>query len=232
MVDSASAPTEGHVIHWAGYYDRLMLLLTVGQESGFRRRTIDAAGIRSGQRVLDVGCGTGTLALAAAEAVGSRGEVIGIDPSAEMIARARAKAATRGLPARFELAAAERLPFDDGKFDVALGSLMFHHLPQPLQRAALLELQRVLAPGGQLVLVDFVGRGPWLHRLLGRLLHRREGHGAHGGHDSHDSHGGHGHHGGLGHAAHLARELGYQDVLVTPFRPRFLECLTARTPGG
>src|SRR5687767_79992 len=85
-------PTTGRVIHWAAGYDLLVWLLTFGRERAMRERTLVLARLRPGESVLDVGCGTGTLAIAAARHVGSSGRVCGIDASPEMIARARAKA--------------------------------------------------------------------------------------------------------------------------------------------
>jgi ubiquinone/menaquinone biosynthesis C-methylase UbiE len=153
--DNQAVHTEGMVIHWAGFYDVLLKILTLGREGRFRHRIITAARLESGQRVLDVGCGTGTLTLAAAEVVGTEGRVHGIDPAPEMIARARAKAAKATAPVAFEVGVVEALAFPDQSVDVVLSSLMFHHLPDPLKPAALAEIRRVLAPGGHLLVVDF-----------------------------------------------------------------------------
>jgi ubiquinone/menaquinone biosynthesis C-methylase UbiE len=94
---SETAPTQqptttGSVIHWAAGYDLLVWLLTLGRERAMRERTLALARPRPGETVLDVGCGTGTLAIAAAGHAGATGAVHGIDASPEMIARARAKA--------------------------------------------------------------------------------------------------------------------------------------------
>jgi ubiquinone/menaquinone biosynthesis C-methylase UbiE len=126
-----------------------------GQGRALRRRTIALADVRVGEQVLDVGCGTGTLALAVARRVGRAGRVAGIDPSAEQIARARAKAARRELPVEFQVGAIEQLPFPAQMFDVALSTLMMHHLPAGLKRQGLAEIARVLKPGGRLVIADF-----------------------------------------------------------------------------
>lgn len=215
----ARPTTHGHVIHWAGSYDRWMTLFTLGNEAKFRRRIVEAAGLMPGERVLDVGCGTGTLALLAAERVGAEGRVVGIDPSVEMIAKAREKAVARvnqgAAAVSFEVAAIGSLPFEDASFDVVLSSLMFHHLPAEEQQSGLREVRRVLAAGGRLFIVDFLGQGPLLHRLLGRVLHRHGDRQTHRGHQ-------------LARVAQLAGELGFEDVRVSPFRPRFLHQLSAR----
>ena len=161
----ASHKSGSYVIHWAAGYDRLLSVVSLGREGKFRTRIVEAAELRPGQRVLDVGCGTGTLVLAAATAVGAEGSVEGIDPSPEMIARAQSKATSGGYSARFQEASIESLPYPDGCFDAVLSSLMFHHLSESQENAGLAEIHRVLAPGGRLTIVDFVGGGPRLHRL-------------------------------------------------------------------
>src|SRR5688500_18686474 len=110
--------TNGLVIEWAARYDLLAWLLTRGRERAFRERLLELAELRAGEAVLDIGCGTGTLAIAAARHVGPAGTVHGIDASPPMIARAARKAARRGAAVVFEVAAAEKLPFPGGRFDV------------------------------------------------------------------------------------------------------------------
>jgi ubiquinone/menaquinone biosynthesis C-methylase UbiE len=127
-----------------------------GQLRSLRRRTLDLAHLQPGDVVLDVGCGTGTLALNVAQRVGSAGRVAGIDPSAQQISRARAKAARRRLSIEFQIGVIEHLPFPDQTIDVVLSTLMIHHLPGPLKRQGLAEIARVLAPGGRLIIADFV----------------------------------------------------------------------------
>ena len=126
-----------------------------GQGREMRRRTITLARIQPGEHVLDVGCGTGTLALEVADRVGTTGRVCGVDPGTEQIARARAKAVRRKVPVAFQVGVIERLPFPDQTFDAVLSTLMMHHLPAPLKRQGLAEIGRVLKPGGRVVIADF-----------------------------------------------------------------------------
>ncbi len=210
--------TEGDVIHWAAGYDRLLGAMTLGLEGRFRRRVVEAAGLSEGERVLDVGCGTGTLALLASTAVGADGCVEGIDPAPEMIARAQAKAKAKRSSANFQVAAIESLPFEDDSFDVVLSTLMFHHLTGPLQRRGLDELRRVLAPGGRVCIVDFDGGGPLFHRLAAHFM-------AH--HHDEEEHGE-----GFEALADAARERGFTGVATGRFRPRFLRELRAELPGS
>ena len=156
---TAPAQTKGKVIRWARFYDLGTWLLTFGREPGIRRMTIELADIKKGERVLDVGCGTGTLTIAARRQTGPTGEVHGIDPSAEMIGVARQKAAKAGVDARFQTAVIEKLPFPDGHFDLVLSSLMLHHLPADVKRAGFAEVHRVLKPGGRFLAVDIAESG-------------------------------------------------------------------------
>ena len=159
----ASAPqTRGFVWNWARRYDLLMGFATFGRERVFRRRMADLARLQPGESVLDVGCGTGTLAMEAQSRVGETGCVSGIDPSPQMIAHASHKGARRGLSIDFQVGVIEQLAFPDQSFDVVLSTFMMHHLPDDLKRRGLAEIVRVLKPGGRLLVLDMKGPvGPW-----------------------------------------------------------------------
>lgn len=126
-----------------------------GQGRKLRQRTVALARLQPGEQVLDVGCGTGSLAMKVARIVDTTGRVVGIDPGTEQIARARAKAARRHMPIEFQVGVIEQLPFPDQTLDVVLSTLMMHHLPAGLKRQGLAEIARVLKPGGRLVIADF-----------------------------------------------------------------------------
>jgi ubiquinone/menaquinone biosynthesis C-methylase UbiE len=151
----AAPQTAGKVIHWAKYYDLLVNVMGLGQAGRLRRKTIDLASIRPGESILDVGCGTGDLTRLARETTGAAGQVVGIDASPEMIDVARRKAARQHSNVDFRVGLIEQLAFADETFDVALSSLMIHHLPVDLRQRGLQELRRVVKPGGRLVIVDF-----------------------------------------------------------------------------
>src|SRR4029077_11003925 len=91
-------------------YDLMLWVASRGRERVFRDRQVDLARIATGEAVLDVGCGTGSLAIAAARRVGERGVVHGVDPSAELLARARKKARRAGVEVTFAVARGEELP--------------------------------------------------------------------------------------------------------------------------
>jgi ubiquinone/menaquinone biosynthesis C-methylase UbiE len=148
-------PHIGILLHSAAIYDVLAWGLTFGRERAFRERMLSFAKLKPGEAVLDIGCGTGTVALLAKQKVGAEGRVDGIDASPEMIARATAKARRAGLPVRFSIATAQGLPFRDRDFDVVLSTLMFHHLPKKGREEFGREVLRVLKPGGRVLIVDF-----------------------------------------------------------------------------
>jgi ubiquinone/menaquinone biosynthesis C-methylase UbiE len=158
MEHEAAPRTHGLLIEWAARYDLLAWLLTHGRERQLRERLIDLAGLAPGEAVLDVGCGTGTLAIAASRRVGSSGTVCAIDASPPMIARSRRKAIKAGVDVDFRVAVAESLPFSDGRFDAVLSTLMLHHLPRKTRQQCAGEIKRVLRDGGRVLAVDF-GRG-------------------------------------------------------------------------
>jgi ubiquinone/menaquinone biosynthesis C-methylase UbiE len=173
---TSDAPaTAGHVLHWARYYDAATFLLTFGRERRMRRETVERAGVKPGHSVLDVGCGTGSLTLAAKAAAGPVGDVHGIDPAPEMIEVSRKKAARkRVVDIDFQAGVIEDLPFPDATFDVVLSSLMLHHLPGDLKRRGLAEVARVLKPGGRFFAVDMTpGSGGFFsRRIAGHFIHR------------------------------------------------------------
>src|SRR5262249_27486261 len=123
--------TKGRLIHWAAAYDLVAWVYMLGREGAFREKVLDLAHVQRGESVLDIGCGTETLAIAARRRVGAGGSVSGVDASPEMIARATKKAEKKDLAVDFRNAAVEALPFADESFDAVLSTLMLHHLPRP-----------------------------------------------------------------------------------------------------
>ena len=178
IADSAHAGTApvppGLVLHAAARYDLLVWLLTLGRERIFRDKILDLARLEPGDVVLDVGCGTGSLAIRAKRWVGPAGAVFGIDPSPEMLARAGKKARKAGIEISLSQAPAQALPFPDGQFDAVLTTLVLHHLPRRAREQCSREMARVLKPGGRLLAVDFATPAKEQRRLLGHL--HRHGH--------------------------------------------------------
>ena len=174
-VKNQAQRTSGIVLHSPVLYDLTVWLAFFGKEQAFRDRVLDLARLAIGESVLDVGCGTGTLAIAAKRRVGRTGAVHGVDASPEMLARAEKKAKKVGIEVLFRNTLAESLPFADAHFDVVLSSVMFHHLPRKARLQCAREIRRVLKPDGRVLVVDFEGMADEKRTLLSHF-HRPHGH--------------------------------------------------------
>lgn len=138
---------------------------------------IEGANPTPGERVLDLGCGTGIVARQVAARLGAKGKITGIDRSPDMLAVARTIAGHDGLNIEWHEGRAEALPFPDGSFDLVLSQfalMFFDDRPR-----ALAEVHRVLAPGGRVSLNVWQGieRHPF-YQTLDRLIERKLGVGA------------------------------------------------------
>jgi demethylmenaquinone methyltransferase/2-methoxy-6-polyprenyl-1,4-benzoquinol methylase len=174
----------------ADRYDFITVVLSYGQDRRWKRRLIRLAAPRPGARVLDLATGTGDIAFAAA-ARGAR--VVGLDITFRMIELARDKAVARAFQASDRRSAAslalqfivgdmQALPFPSGAFDIVTTGYGLRNVPD--LKTAIDEIGRVLAPGGQLVSLDFnrpsnpIVRAAYLAYLtavgatLGWVLHR------------------------------------------------------------
>ncbi len=160
--------TPGLILDHGPSYDLFAAAFFGGRRRQVFTRLAAMSGARPGDRVLDVGSGTGYFTRIMAEAVGPNGAAVGVDPSASGVERSRR--ATRLSNCTFVEGVAEALDFTDGPFDVVVTSLMMHHLPEDLRSQAIAEMLRVLRPGGRVLVADFrpptsrVGR-----RLIGAI---------------------------------------------------------------
>lgn len=151
-----SLDTEGITLSWAAFYDLFTRILFGGQIKKMMQSTVKLANIQPGEKAMDVGCGTGTLAILAKQTAGQKATLYGVDASPQMIERAQEKARNAGVDVTFQTGLVESIQFPDGTFDVVMNSLMFHHLPSTeLKRSALAEMYRTLKPGGRLLVIDF-----------------------------------------------------------------------------
>jgi SAM-dependent methyltransferase len=153
-------------------YDPLTLLFGARR---VHRRLLDAADLRPGHQVLEIGCGTGNLTLLA-KARQPAATVAGLDPDADALGRARRKARRRRIDVRLDLGVAEQLPVADAAVDRVLSSFMLHHVPTAQRAAALREAHRVLRPGGELHLVDFGGPDDGLPDVSPSAVDGTQGH--------------------------------------------------------
>jgi ubiquinone/menaquinone biosynthesis C-methylase UbiE len=151
-----SAPTRGRTLDYAAsVYDWLSPLMTFGHEKKMGQIALKLMNLKGHEKIIDIGCGTGTLTLEAGQKLSADkgGHIIGIDAAAKMIALARKK--VPAMPqVRFDVAAAEKLGYKDESFDLALSTFFFHHIDAQLKLAALNEMWRVLKKGGKAVIVD------------------------------------------------------------------------------
>ncbi len=145
-------------------YDGVVALLGFG--TGFRAGVAREAALAPGERVLDLGCGTGTL-LAQLAAAQPQAQLTGVDPDPAVLKRAARRLAGTPRPVRLLRAGAQALPLPEDSIDVVVSTLVFHHLPDAVKDAAVGEVRRVLTSRGRFLLVDF---GPPQDGLTGALV--------------------------------------------------------------
>ncbi|HEX2697766.1 MAG TPA: methyltransferase domain-containing protein [Anaerolineales bacterium] len=139
----------------------------------YKSLLIEQAAIQPGQRVLDLGCGTGTLAMMAKQAQ-PNAEVFGLDADPDMLKVANYKKNQSKLDVKFDVGFTNELPYPDAHFDRILSSIMIHHLKTPDKEKTAREVYRVLKPGGQLHIIDFGKPNTFYGKLLGPFLHNFE----------------------------------------------------------
>jgi ubiquinone/menaquinone biosynthesis C-methylase UbiE len=170
-------PAAGH--NWfLPLYDPLVKLLG-GNPA--RRALLDQAAILPGHRVLDIGCGTGSLVMLI-KRLHPDADITGLDPDPKALARAKRKAKQAAVSVQFDQGFSEELPYPQGSFDRVFSSFMFHHLQEDKKKQTLREVRRVLKPDGSFHLLDFAGPDSsadgfldhWLHSSL-RLRDNSEG---------------------------------------------------------
>lgn len=136
----------------ARFYDPVMRLLV--REEVFKTRLMEQVGTKPGQRVLDLGCGTGTLTLML-KAACPGAQVVGLDGDEKVLAQASAKIAASGLGIQLYRGLASAPPFAGRSFDRVVSSLLFHHLTTDEKRRTLEKVRELLRPSGELHVADW-----------------------------------------------------------------------------
>ncbi len=159
-------PAAGH--DWfLPLYDPIVKLL--GGDPA-RRTLLDQAAIRPSHRVLDIGCGTGSLLMLIKRLHPDVG-VVGLDPDPKALARARRKAERAAISIQFDRGFSDELPYPEASFDRVFSSFMFHHLRLDEKEKTVREVRRVLEPGGFFHMLDIGGPESSADGFLARLLH-------------------------------------------------------------
>jgi len=143
------------------------------REVVFKRRLIEQAQIKPGMRLLDLGCGTGTLTIMIKQ-MHPEAEVVGLDGDLSILEIARSKAEQAGIHITLDRGEAFQLPYEDLSFDRVFSSLMIHHLSTENKRRTIHEIFRVLLPGGELHVVDFGKPHNVYARLISMVMRRME----------------------------------------------------------
>ena len=166
--------TQSQYVHAMGHhslgplYDPFVRLFM--RERMLRGRLIESLPLQEGGRMLDIGCGTGTLAVWTKRRF-PQAHITGIDGDPDIIERARRKATASAAEVQFKVALATNLPFiADWSFDCVTSTFVMHHLPLEQKRRCLEESHRVLRPNGQICIVDFGPARGRLGRALGSAL--------------------------------------------------------------
>lgn len=156
--------------HWlTPFYDPL--LKWVMREENFKHKLVQQANVLPQMKVLDLGCGTGTLTLLLKRAC-PEAQITGLDGDSEVLEIARAK--SRSADIQWDEGLASSLPYPDSAFDRVVTSLVIHHLNQKDKRRAFKEVYRVLKPHGELHVLDFGAPHSSLTRFMTTYMRRLE----------------------------------------------------------
>jgi ubiquinone/menaquinone biosynthesis C-methylase UbiE len=185
-------------------YDSYMRIMTFGRERTLRETTVNLAQVKPGDGILEVGCGTGTLTLAARRQAGPAGRAFGIDVLPGMIELSQRKAAQANADVTFQSGSIDDIPFPANQFDVVMCSFMIFHMSETVRRKGIAEIYRVLKPQGRLLVLDLALPTRPVSRTIARMLL--------GGMLQHD----------LRELRPLMEAVGFSDVEIAPVKFRIL----------
>jgi len=169
--DDEDAIMKSHMEKMVNSYDKYMGTVTLGREDALRTMTVTLAQVKPGDCVLEIGCATGTLSLAAKRQAGPTGSVFGIDIIPGMIEVSRNKAAQAKLDVTFQLGNIEDIPFPNEYFDVVMCSFMIFHMSEKARNKGIEEIYRILKPQGKFLVLDLaLPTQPASRRILKLLL--------------------------------------------------------------
>lgn len=154
------------------FYDLVVRLTT--REAAFKKALIAQFRVETARRILDLACGTGTLAVMLKKAAPGA-EIVGVDGDRKILKIAEAKAGKAGVDIRFEKAMSFDLPFADNSFDGVFSSLFFHHLTRENKLKTLVEVRRVLKTGGELHVADWGLPANFLMKIASRAIEILDG---------------------------------------------------------
>ncbi|HEY6527488.1 MAG TPA: class I SAM-dependent methyltransferase [Cellvibrionaceae bacterium] len=143
----------------AEHYDWINSMMSFGSGEWYRRQALLRAGLKAGNALLDVGAGTGVIALIGQQIVGASGRVVALDPSPGMLAVAKARGVTNTM-----VGLGENLPFPDNSFDMVTMGYALRHVADLAQLFA--EYKRVLKPGGKVLILEITRPQSALGRTL------------------------------------------------------------------
>jgi len=169
--DRTFTPAAGRA-EWTPFYDFAIALLT--RERRWRSALLRQTAPAPGDRILDVGCGTGTFAVMLKRAEPGA-HLVGLDPDADVLVRARAKAAKAAAEVAFRQGFARDADADAGRFTKVVSSLVFHQVPLEEKRAGLVAIGRALRPGGTLHIADYGLQRTPLMRAAFRQIQKLDG---------------------------------------------------------
>ena len=151
-------------------YDAHMRITMLGRERALRETTVNLAQVKPGDSLLEIGCGTGSLTLAAKRRAGPSGKAFGLDLIPGMIELSRRKAAKANEEIAFQVGGIDDIPFPESQFDVVMCSLMIFLMSEKTRRKGLAEIYRVLKPQGRLLVLDLATPAQPVQKAIAKAL--------------------------------------------------------------